>query len=131
MFDLDAAVGATVREPFRFTWGGQPFELPCVLDLPIGQQLDLVAALELIDAKKEPDPAQLLNILKMGVGEDLLEQLSARKPLSAVGVMSLLNAWIEFQGDDLGKSPAAPASSASTARPSKATSRSGRARKTS
>lgn len=128
-FDLDAAVGASVREPFHFTWGGQPFDLPSVLDLPIEQQLELIGAIETVDAKN-PDPADLLKVLKIAVGEQHIAALSAVKPLSAVGVMKLLNAWIEFQGEDLGKSPAASASSASTAKPLKATLRSGRARKT-
>lgn len=129
-FDLDAAVGASVREPFHFTWGGQPFDLPLVLDLPIDRQLELIGAIEGIDDKNS-DASKLLAILKLAVGDECLAELSAVKPLSAVGVMKLLTAWIEFQGDDLGKSPAASASSASTVRPLKATSRSGRARKTS
>lgn len=129
-FDLDAAVGVSTREPFHFTWGGKPFDLPSVLDLPIEQQLQLINAIEALD-DKNPDPGDLLNVLKLAVGEQRIADLSAVKPLSAVGVMKLLNAWIEFQGDDLGKSLAASDSSASTAKTSKATSHSGRARKTS
>jgi len=129
-FDLDAAVAITAGEPFRFTWGGKPFELPRVLDLSIDRQLALVGAVDTIDATKAV-PADLLNVFNLVLGEDLLKELSATKPLSAVGLIALLNAWMEFHGQDLGKSPASPASSARTARPSKQTSRSGQARKTS
>lgn len=130
MFDLDAAVGALTNEPLAFTWGGKTFELPNVLDLPLDRQLALVNAIDGLDAKKA-EPAELLAVLSLILGEELQAELSAVKPLSAVGVMSLLGSWVQFQEAGLGKSPASPASSKRTAPRSKPTLRSGRARRTS
>lgn len=129
-FDLDAAVADSAGEPFRFTWGGQSFTLPHVMDLAFDVQTALIAAIETIDAKK-PDPTVVADVFKLAIGEQLLAELSRAKPLSTPALVRLVMAWIEFHGDDLGKSPASVGSSASTAKPSKATSRSARARKTS
>ena len=129
MFDLDAAVAGNAPEPFRFTWGAQEFALPRILQMPIDRQLAILTAIDGLNAKNV-DTLQLVSVLNLLVGEDLLAELNAAKPMPATALMALLMAWIEFQGDDLGKSSASPASSARTAAPSKPTSRSGRGRKT-
>ncbi len=128
-FDLDAAVAETVGEPFCFTWGGQAFSLPAVLDMDIVRQLELVNAIETLNGAS-PDPACLLGVIKLVMGDDLLAQMNKVRPVGAAALMQLLQKWMASQGD-LGKSSVSPASSASTVRPLKPTSRSGRVRKTS
>lgn len=127
-FDLDAAVGETNSQPFRFTWGSQEFELPAAMSLPVDRLLKIVDSIENISAA---DPDQIASVLKLLVDDEMLARLSAARPLSIDGLMKLMSAWMADQGGALGKSPASPASSASMARPSKRTSRSTRARKTS
>jgi hypothetical protein len=127
-FDLDAAVGDATAEPFRFTWGGQAFEMPAALSLPIARQLELIAAIENVQSAS---PAEISQILGLIIGEDLLARLSAARPLTASGLMKLLEAWMSFQSGDLGKSPVSLVSSAAMVRQSRPTSRSGRARRTS
>lgn len=127
-FDLDAAVGESAIESFRFTWGGQTFELPAVLALPVDRQLALIDAIESL---ADPSPNEIVGVLKLLIDDEMLARLSAAKPLSVQGLMALITAWMGSQGLAVGKSPASSASSASTAPRSKPTSRSGRARKTS
>ena len=128
VFDLDAAVGDANAEPFRFTWGGKPFELPAAMALPVDRLLRIVAAIEGIETATPDGIAELLGLL---VDEETLARLSAARPLSVDGLMKLITAWISREGLSLGKSPASADSSSSTARKSKPTSRSGRARRTS
>ena len=129
-FDLDAAVGAVEAKPFRFVWGGQTHELPAIMALPVDRQLAIVATIEGL-GEDTTDPTKIANALKVLVGERLLADLSAVKPLSTAALMGLLSAWMTDQGVDVGKSPASAPSSASTAKPSRQTSRSPRVRKTS
>lgn len=121
MFDLDAVVG-TAREPFRFTWGGKNFELPHILSMPITRQLAMVGAIERLGPKA--DARQILDVVHLIVGEELLAKLNAIKPVSAEALMALIQAWMQAQEGDLGKSPASSRLSGRTARPSKRTSRS-------
>jgi hypothetical protein len=129
-FDLDAAVTEAAGEPFAFTWGGQSFKLPSVLELDIEIQLQLIDLIERLD-NTNPDPKSLLSVFDLIVGKDVLAQMRAVRPVGGAALMVLVDKWLSGQGGALGKLPASPASSASTAPPSKQTSRSGRARKTS
>ena len=129
-FDLDAVI-SDEPEPFRFTWGGQSFELPALLAMPIEQQLRAIDAIDSLNGEAGKDAGAIAAVMTTILGQDLLGRLNAAKPLPAVAVMRLLSAWMEHQGVAPGKSQDSSESSASTATPSKATSRSGRARKTS
>lgn len=131
-FDLDAVVvEADDLAPFAFTWGGKAFELPPFLALPVDRQIAVVDAIT-----GDADAAVLLGVLRQIVGTDLLAELSATtggpsdKPMSAMRLMRLIGAWMDHQTGP-GKSRASSASSASTAKRSRPTSRSGRVRKTS
>ncbi len=130
VYDLDAAVATTAGEPFKFTWGGKEFTLPPILERDITEQLEIVEAIDSFDGANT-NPAALLKVIQLAVGEDALEQMRRARPIGAAALMQLLRQWIAHQGGDLGKSSASPASSASTVRPLKSTSRSGRVRKTS
>ena len=127
-FDLDAAVGELSPEPFRFTWGGQAFELPAILGMPVDKQLTIINTIEGLD---RAEPGKVVEVLHLIVGDEMLASLSAAKPLSAASLMKLIGAWMAHQGEAPGKSEPSSDSSASTARPSKQTLRSGRARRTS
>jgi hypothetical protein len=127
-FDLDAVVADGEGEPFRFTWGGKEFSLPPLIGLPIDRQITIVEVIEKLDGKAE-DVTAILNALTLVVGQEMLGELSAARPLSTVGVVRLLGAWMAHQRP--GKSRASSASSVGTAKPSKPTSRSTRARRTS
>lgn len=126
MFDLDAAVGERSAASFQFTWGGQAFELPAALSLPVDRLLQIIAAIDGID---NVAPDQIAGVLKLLVDDEMLTRLSAARPLSIDGLMKLMSAWMAYQ--DLGKSGPSTVSSASTAKPSRPTSRSARGRKTS
>lgn len=132
MFDLDAVVvESDDAEPFRFTWGGKDFELLPFISLPANRQ---IAVIDQVYGDKV-DAAKLLTVLREILGDDLIAELSAtkggpsNKPMSTMRLMSLIMAWVNAQ--DPGKSQASSDSSGSTAQPSKPTSRSARARKTS
>lgn len=127
-FDLDAAVNDKAGQPYQFTWGGQPFEIPPVLSMDIETQLDLMERIERLD---QADAKQLFEVIKLVIGESTLEQMRAARPISAVALMTVIQEWMAHQGPDLGKSSASSPSSANGARPSKPTSRSGRAHRTS
>lgn len=114
MFDLDAAVAETAGEPFVFTWGGQEFTLPPLLSMDIQVQLGLVAEIEKLD-ESNVEPAALLKIVKMVLGEDTLDRMGAVRPVGAAALMALIQQWMAHQGAALGKSSASPDSSASTA----------------
>lgn len=133
-FDLDAVVvESDDAPPFSFTWGGKAFELPPFMALPADRQ---IAVIDAVYSEEGIDPARLLGVLRLVVGDDLIAELSAtlggpsNKPMSALRLMRLIGAWIETERDG-GKSPASSPSSGATARPSKQTSRSARVRKTS
>lgn len=127
-FDLDAAVGGQVGQPFTFTWGGKRFELPPAMSLPVDRLLRMISLIDGIDNVKPEEISEILGLL---IDDETLASLSAARPMSVDALMRLVGAWVSDQGDALGKSSASPRRSASTARPSKQTSRSGRARKTS
>lgn len=128
-FDLDALVSEQEAEPFAFTWGGRQFLLPRMLDMSLQRQLAILDKVETLQAGA--DPKELVSILELVIGPELLEELSAARALSARAVMGLIQAWQAAQGDALGKSPASSDSSANGARPSKPTSHSGPGRRTS
>jgi hypothetical protein len=126
LFDLDAVTSDSEGKPFGFTWGGQEFTLPALIALPIDRQIGIVTAAETLP--EQPSASEVLSLLTLVVGDEMLQVLGKAKPLSTVAVIRLLDAWMGHER--VGKSPASPASSASTAKPSRQTSRSGRARKT-
>lgn len=132
-FNLDAVVvELDDSEPFPFTWGGQKFELPSFLALPADRQLAIVNAV----AGGTVDVVVLADVLQQIVGHDLIAELSSikggpsNKPLNTARLMRLVDGWMNQQTGP-GKSRASSASSASTGRQSRPTSRSGRGRKTS
>jgi len=136
-FDLNAVVTEAPEEPFVFTWGTEKFELPPLLAMPIDRQANIIDALAEIEEADDPRPTQILHILRLMIGDELLAQLGATKggpdgrtTLSALQLMPLLREWMNRQGTQ-GKSAPSSRSSASTARQSKPISRSGRARRTS
>lgn len=129
-FDLDAAVSEAVGEPFRFTWGGQQFELPPILDMDLERQLQIVDAIEALDMKTA-DSVAVLSTVKLIVGDDLLDRMRAARPLGGPALMTLVRRWIDHQGGALGKSADPVPSLNGTAPRSKPTSRSTRARRTS
>jgi len=126
-FDLDAAIADESSEPFRFTWGGRTFELPSLLDRDIREQLRLIATVEQLDDK---EPGRVLEAMELIVGADVLDQMRELRPVTARAVMALITAWMDHEGDALGKSAASTRSSGATATRSKRTSRSARARRT-
>lgn len=131
-FDLDALVLEEEAEPFRFTWGGKQFSLPPIIGLPVDRQIAVVDAVATID---KADATQLLGVVRLIVGDEMLKELSATKGsggqvMSTLRLMRLIGAWMNAQGATPGKSPDSSESSASTAPPLKRTSRSGRARRT-
>ena len=126
-FDLDSVVNES-SEPFTFTWGGETFELPALMDRDIEEQLQLIGMVEGMD---EREPAQILEVMRLIVGSGILARMRELRPVTARAVMTLISAWMEHQGEALGKSAASTPSSVATAARSKRTSRSARGRRTS
>lgn len=124
-YDLDALV---VEEedapPFRFRWGGKPFEMRLAGALPLSEQLSL-------EEMSTEDSMRLL------MGEDSFSELvdtlggPDERPLSTARMGELIRQWKRHQGLEPGESRASSRSSGNTARQSRRTSRSGRARRTS
>lgn len=125
-FDLDSVVNES-SEPFSFTWGGETFELPALMDRDIEEQLKLIGMVEGLD---EREPAQILEVMRLIVGAGILDRMRELRPVTARAVTTLISAWMEHQGEALGKSAASTPSSVATAARSRRTSRSARARRT-
>lgn len=109
-FDLDAALADASPEPFRFRWAAEFHEMPALIAMPVEQQAVVIAAAQ------ELDPGNALavvSLMKQLIGDELLAHLNAAKPMSALGMVHLLQAWMVHQG--LGKFSASEPSSESTA----------------
>lgn len=129
-FDLDAVVTERSGGPFSFRWGGQTFELAPILDRDIEDQLRLT---KLIDGfgRDSLEPEQLLALLEIIAGKDVLARMREARPLSGPAIVTLIQEWMGRQEESLGKFAESTPSSNGTAQPSRRTSRSGRARRTS
>lgn len=118
-FNLDALAVEESGEPFRFTWGGETFEIPLLQSMPLRKQMALLAS---------GSPVEQINLL---IGEEMLERLSSLpgadgQPMTLVRIAAVLEAYMAHQGTAPGKSRASSPSFASTARRSKRTSSRGR-----
>jgi hypothetical protein len=130
-FDLDAAVGEQVGEPFAFTWGGKGgFSVAPLQARDIEVQIQLIDAIERIESISN-EPREILGVFALVVGDDLLAQMREVRPVGGAALITLIRAWIAHEGGALGKSEPSSTSSASTAPKSKPTSRSTRGRRTS
>lgn len=105
-FNLDA-VGADIKS-FRFTFGGQSFELPSLAVLPFD------VALRYTQAEEH-------EALKLLLGDEQWERFIALSP-SFVQVRELAAQWFAFQGITPPESLASTGSSESTAEQSRQTS---------
>jgi hypothetical protein len=107
-FDLDALELDDQTEPFRFTFGGESFEISAHYDPRAFRRLttgDLGGGL-----------LQLL-------GEEQYERLDAiDKPFDERHLKALLEKWAEHFGTTVGEAQASSSSSNGTGRPSKPTS---------
>lgn len=85
MIDLDALAAEGEGEPFRFTWAGDTYEMPTLMQLP----WTVAGAIfgDLPSAEK----------LKLILGDETFERFKA-KPCSAGKLRALLDAYMTFQG---------------------------------
>lgn len=90
-FDLDSVVNES-SEPFSFTWGGETFELPALMDRDIEEQLKLIGMVEGLD---EREPAQILEVMRLIVGAGILDRMRELRPVTARAVTTLISAWME------------------------------------
>ena len=98
-YDLDAVIAerrTTAREPFRFTFGGQTFELPADVDVRVATAVD----------RRDFDEA-----LRRLLGPADYARLEAvDEVLTLSTLMALLDAWTDYLGTDVGESPASASS---------------------
>lgn len=107
VFDLDAYVAEHRKTPYHFRYGGQYFELPHASDTDwrVAEAADM-GNVEAIRA-----------LFRRGLTAPQWERFDALpQPAGAMG--ELFRRWQAHSGTKPGESPASPASSASTARPS-------------
>jgi len=108
VFDLDAYVAEHRKDPYRFRYGGQDFELPHAQDTDW----------RVMEAADQGDVEAIRTLFRLGLGAEQwarFEQLP--QPAGAMG--ELFRRWQAHSGTKPGESPASPSSSESTARPSK------------
>ncbi len=98
-FDLDALENESEAEPFRFTLGGEVFEMRAPEDVDWQIQLDAA----------EEDPAHIRALFADLLGEDW-ERFAAHK-LPARKFNALMEAWQKHYGVKQGESTASPRSS--------------------
>lgn len=107
-FDLDALALEEAGEPFRFTFGGEDFEIAAHYDPRVFRRFaqgDLAGA--------------LLGML----GEEQFAKLDAiDKPFDERHLQALMEQWAEHFGTTAGEASASSSSSKSTGRPSRPTS---------
>ncbi|MEU7771222.1 hypothetical protein AB0C44_07840 [Micromonospora taraxaci] len=107
VFDLDAYVAEHRKEPYRFRYGGQDFELPHA------QDTDWRVA----QAADQGDVEAIQTLFRRGFGPEQWERFDALpQPAGAMG--ELFRRWQAHSGTKPGESPASPSSSESTAGPS-------------
>ena len=112
IFDLDALENeAEGRKPFQFSLGGDVFELPFLMDMDWQDQLRL-------ETSPETDAVRVI----LGDQYKKFEQHKC----SVRQLKALIEAWMQHQGVDPGKSPRSSTLSANTGPKSKRTSHSGR-----
>ena len=107
VFDLDAYVAEHRKAPYQFRYGGEDFELPHASDTDwrVAEVADL------------GDVEAIRMLLRRGLGPERWERFDALpQPAAAMG--ELFRRWQAHSGVKPGESPASPASSGSTARPS-------------
>jgi hypothetical protein len=117
-YDLDAlVVEEESAPPFRFKWGGKPFEMPLMMAMPFEAQLAL----------EEANITDSMQIIMGDAFDELMATPGTDGELMSTGrAKGLFEAWHKHQGLDLGESKASSRSYGNTARRSKRTSRSGR-----
>ena len=107
-FDLDALAAEAGGEPFRFTFGGEEYELPPRIDFRVGVAL------------AEGDSVGAVRYM---LGEHWQRILDSEQTLDGHLAGELLKAYMEHSRTNVGESEASSRSSKSTARPSKRTSK--------
>ena len=109
VFDLDAfaAEADAQREPFRFRFGGEDYELPGHIDFRFG------LALEQGDG---------IGALRRMLGDQWDRLVAAEATLTGPMARALIEKYLAHCGQTAGESSASSGSSASTARRSKRTS---------
>lgn len=109
LFDLDAlAAEADGKEPFRFQFGGEAYELPA--------EMDIRGAAALASGR-------VYEGLQMVLGDEQWERMQAADTvLTDKMLQALFEKYAEYTGASLGESSASTVSSRSTVRPSKRTS---------
>jgi hypothetical protein len=115
-FDLDRYQAENRREPYRFNWAGQRWELPNVYDLPF-------SILDLVGGDEDNLPVEkVVDGLKSAFGPEQWHQINDRRPLPIMSTIELFNRWLAFCGVDRGEAASFADSSADTAKPLKRTS---------
>lgn len=92
MIDLDAiAVEAEAEAPFEFSWGGETYTIPLLMQLPwqVGNTI----------ARTRDAEANMRVLL----GDDY-DRFTAGKPMSTARLIKLLDLWWEHQGLTPGES---------------------------
>jgi len=117
-FDLDALIAERTAEanpPFTFTFDGDTYEMPGVIDARIAMDLTTLA--------KSPD--KLEGIFRRALGDNQWDRLIGSPVMMPGEVLgALLDRWANYAGGvSLGKSLRSASSSKSTAERSKPTSR--------
>lgn len=107
VFDLDAYVAEHRKEPFRFRYCDQDFEMPHAADIDW----------RVIEAADQGDAQAIQTLFKRGLGPEQMERFEKLpQPTGAMG--ELWRRWQASTGLKPGESPASPSSSESTAGPS-------------
>lgn len=112
-FDLDALeLEDENADPFRFTFRGEKYEMPLMMQMDFSDQLAL-------------EDATLSDSLEIILGTEQFKRLLS-EPVSTARMKALIERWQEFQGLEPGKSESSRRSSARMGGRSKRTSRSKR-----
>ncbi|MFF2543991.1 hypothetical protein ACFVUY_15650 [Kitasatospora sp. NPDC058063] len=99
-FNLDTWVTESTRTPFPFTLGGRDFSLPAAGDL----DKSLLSTVNL----SSPSAADILSLMREGLGDQWQEFDALPLPLSALG--ELFRRWQNHTGVTPGESQPSPAS---------------------
>lgn len=108
VFDLDAYVAEHRKDPYKFRYGGQDFELPHAQDTDW----------RVLEVADQGDVEAIQTLFRRGMGPEQWQRFEELpQPAGAMG--ELFRRWQAHAGTKSGESPASPSSSGSTARPSK------------
>ncbi|MGC4891089.1 hypothetical protein [Micromonospora sp. DT227] len=108
VFDLDAVAAEATHEPMRFTYQGREWTLAHMTGVDW----------RVVELANEGDLQAIRKAFRMGMGDEQADEFD-ELPQPIAAMTALFTRWLKFNGLTEGESAASPASSGSTAGPSK------------